>query len=195
MTRSTVREAIRLLEHSGLLGRAGRKRLVACRPSKESVSNDISNAMLMHKVTYKDLWQVAMGLEPLAAQLACKTITDEYKEQLSNNLERTAKVFSDTEALLEAEIEFHDLVAAATFNNALLLAREPLNQLFYPAFHTVIKKLLTGERILTSHLNVFDAICANDRKTAEEWMRKHMQDFKRGILMAGLDFEAPVKTA
>ena len=72
-------EAIRLLEQSGLLGRAGRKRLAVRLPTLESASRSISAALQMHRVTFKDLWEVSMGLEPLAARLACATIDDTHK--------------------------------------------------------------------------------------------------------------------
>jgi DNA-binding FadR family transcriptional regulator len=195
VTRSTVREAIRLLEQGGLLGRAGRKRLAVRLPSLESASRAVNAAMLMHRVTFKDLWEVSMGLEPLAARLACATLDAAHADLLRANLARTRAAFDDVEDLLEAEIEFHDLVARATRNHALLLARQPLNQLFYPAYRPVIERLRPGKRILESHQRILDAICADDPDTAAEWATKHMRDFRRGILMAGLDFDGPVESA
>lgn len=193
VTRSTVREAIRLLEQSGLLGRAGRKRLTVSLPSLESASRAMNAAMLMHRVTFKDLWEISMGLEPLAARLACATRDKRDLALLAANLERTRTALNDDEELLEAEIEFHDLVARATRNHALLLARQPLNQLFYPAYRPVIERLKPGKRILESHTRICEAIRANDPDTAAEWAEKHMRDFRRGILMAKLDFEGPVE--
>lgn len=197
VTRGTVREAIRLLEQSGLLGRAGRKRLAVCRPSIATASSSVSAAMRMHRVTFKDLWEISMGLEPLAARLACGTANDADKALIAANLERTraAMQADDDEELLDAEIEFHDLVARATRNHALLLAREPLNALFYPAYRPVIERLKPGKRILESHRRIHDAILANDPDTAAEWAEKHMQDFRRGIEMAQLDFFEPVEPA
>jgi GntR family transcriptional regulator, transcriptional repressor for pyruvate dehydrogenase complex len=192
VTRSTVREAIRLLEQSGLLGRAGRKRLEVRVPTMELASRAVNAAMQMHRVTFKDLWEVSMGLEPLAARLACATIDAGYRQRLAANLERTRGAMNDDEEMLEAEIEFHELVAQATRNQALLLAREPLNQLFYPAYRPVIERLKPGKRILESHQRIFDAIVANDPDTAAQWAEKHMLDFRRGILMAKLDFTGPV---
>lgn len=192
VTRSTVREAIRLLEQGGLLGRAGRKRLTVRLPSLENASSSINAAMRMHQVSFKDLWEVSMGLEPLAARLACATIDAEYKALLTANLQRTRAALDDDEELLEAEIEFHNLVAQATRNHALMLARQPLNQLFYPAYRPVIERLKPGKRILESHQRIFDAIMANDADTAAQWAEKHMLDFRRGIRMAKLDFAAPV---
>lgn len=194
VTRSTIREAIRLLEHGGILGRADRKRLVATLPQADAIGRSVSSALLMHQVTYEELWQVAMGLEPLASKLACTTATKKDKQLLAANLVRTREVMDHHDALLDAEIEFHDLLAKATHNSALLLARAPLNELFYPvAWGAVIRALSPGERILVAHQHIYGAICDNNPNKAEEWMKKHMLDFRRGIELGNLGFDQPVK--
>mgnify|MGYP001041147513 CR=1 FL=1 len=194
VTRSTVREAIRLLEQAGILGRADRKRLVATLPQTDAVGRSVSSALLMHQVTYEELWQVAMGLEPLASKLACTTATKKDKQLLAANLVQTQEVMDDHDRLLEYEIEFHNLLANATHNSALLLARAPLNELFYPAaWGAVIRALSPGERILVAHQHIYAAICQNNPDKAEEWMKKHMIDFRRGIEMGNLGFDQPVK--
>jgi DNA-binding FadR family transcriptional regulator len=193
VTRSTIREAIRLLEHGGILGRADRKRLVVTLPATDTVGRSISSALLMHQVTYEDLWQVAMGLEPLASKLACTTANHQDKALLAANLEKTHGVMENHDALLAAEIEFHNILANATHNSALLLARAPLNELFYPvAWGEVIRALSPGERILVAHQHIYDAIDNNNPDLAEEWMKKHMIDFRRGIEMGNLGFDQPV---
>jgi len=193
VTRSTIREAIRLLEHGGILGRADRKRLVVTLPKTDTVGRSVSSALLMHQVTYEELWQVAMGLEPLASKLACSTATKKDKQLLAENLALTQEAINDHDALLTAEIEFHDLLANSTHNSALLLARAPLNELFYPvAWGEVIRALSPGERILIAHQHIYSAICDNNPDKAEEWMKKHMEDFRRGIEMGNLGFNKPV---
>jgi DNA-binding FadR family transcriptional regulator len=193
VTRSTIREAIRLLEHGGILGRADRKRLVVTLPKTDTVGRSVSSALLMHQVTYEELWQVAIGLEPLASKLACTTATKKDKQLLAANLVLTQEVINDHDALLAAEIEFHDLLANATHNSALLLARAPLNELFYPtAWGEVIRALSPGERILIAHQHIYGAICSNNPNKAEYWMKKHMEDFRRGIEMGNLGFDKPV---
>lgn len=194
VTRSTVREAIRLLEHGGILGRADRKRLVVTLPPTDTVGRTVSSALLMHQVTYEELWQVAMGLEPLASKLACTAATLKDKQLLAANLVHTREVMDDHDALLDAEVGFHNILAEATHNSALLLARAPLNELFYPAaWGAVIRALSPGERILIAHQQIYGAICENNPDKAEEWMKKHMLDFRRGIEMGNLGFDQPVK--
>lgn len=193
VTRSTIREAIRLLEHGGILGRTDRKRLVVTLPKTEAIGRSVSSALLMHQVTYGELWQVAMGLEPLASKLACSAATKKDKHLLAQSLVHTGEVLDNHDALLEAEIEFHNLLANATHNSVLLLARAPLNELFYPAaWGEVIRALSPGKRILVAHQHIYSAICSNNPDKAEEWMKKHMEDFHRGIEMGNLGFDQPV---
>lgn len=194
VTRSTIREAIRLLEYSGLLGRADRKRLVVKRPSTQLVGNSLSQAMQMHQVSFKDVWEVAMGLEPMVAELAATAASAEDKARLEANLQRTTSVVDKPEALLESEIEFHNILAESTGNPALLMARAPLNELFYPAFGAVVRAISPGKRILTAHQHICTAVLASDPAGARSWMEKHMVDFRRGIEMAGLAFDAPVQS-
>ena len=196
VTRSTLREAIRLLEHGGLIGRADRKRLVVTLPQTDQIGRSVSSAMLMHKVTFRELWEVAMGLEPLAARLACANASKEEKHQLRALWLRTCEAAeagaADHEKLLACELEFHNRVAQATHNPALLQARAPLNDLFYPAWGAVIRALSPGSRIVVAHRHVLEAIEQDDPDQAQLWMGKHMEDFRRGIELAELGFEQPV---
>ena len=57
----------------------------------------------------------------------------------------------------------------------------------------MIRALSPGERILVAHQHVYDAICAGDQEKAEEWMEKHMRDFRRGIELGNLGFDKPVR--
>lgn len=196
VTRSTLREAIRLLEHGGLIGRADRKRLVVTLPQTEQIGRSVSSAMLMHKVTFRELWEVAMGLEPLAARLACANASSDEKSQLRSLWQRTCSAAEGGadhhQQLLECELEFHHRVAQATHNHALLQARAPLNDLFYPAWGAVIRALSPGARIVVAHRHVLEAIEHNQPEQAGLWMEKHMQDFRRGVELAELGFEQPV---
>ena len=71
VNRSTVREAIRELETHGLLGRGrGEKRLRVTRPQAKHVSKGVSRALALNDVTYLELWEAMMAIEPAAAQYA-----------------------------------------------------------------------------------------------------------------------------
>jgi|GEM_PF-3946580 GntR family transcriptional repressor for pyruvate dehydrogenase complex len=128
--RSTVREGIRLLEETGVLRREFGKRLVVSRPSYGSVGNQISRAMILHEVTFRDLWETIMVIEPAAAALAARRRTAEDLDRIADNIARTRAALNDKKAIVALDIEFHSLVAQACANRAIVLAREALTSFF-----------------------------------------------------------------
>jgi GntR family transcriptional regulator, transcriptional repressor for pyruvate dehydrogenase complex len=192
VTRPTVREAMRSLESAGLIERGARRRMAVTAPAKNIVINAMHEAIVLHGISYRELWEVQTAVEPLAARLAADNITDDLVERLRSNLDRTADCLEDPIALAAADIEFHDLVAQAAQNHALLLAREPLGALLLPAYGTVIRRIGPGRRLFEAHQRIFQAIEAGDADTAQDWMSKHFVDFKRGCELAGLDFDDAV---
>lgn len=195
VTRPTVREALRSLESAGLVERGARRRMAVTAPAKTVVTTAMHEAIVLHGISYRELWEVQTAVEPLAARLAATNITDELIELLRTNLDRTADCLDDPIALAQADIEFHDLVAQAAHNHALLLAREPLGALLFPAYGTVIRRIGPGRRLFEAHSRIFDALERGDADTAQDWMTKHFVDFKRGCELAGLDLDDPVTAA
>ena len=62
VNRSTVREGIRSLEQNGLVRREGGKKLFASRPRHADTAAQVSRAMLLHDVTFLNLWETIAAL-------------------------------------------------------------------------------------------------------------------------------------
>jgi DNA-binding FadR family transcriptional regulator len=192
VNRSTVREGIRALEQNGLVRREGGKKLFASRPRHADTAAQVSRAMLLHDVTFLNLWETIAALEPVAAALATERATEAEIAALDDNLERTRRSLANRESLTDLDIEFHHLVALAAHNPALLLSREPLSHLFYPAFYQVMDRLNARARLLSAHTRIVDCIRRRDVAQARSWMDKHIVDFRRGYELADLDIHAVV---
>lgn len=192
--RSTIREAIRLLEQNGLVKREeGRKKLTVTVPRSSDVSKRVTQAMVMQQVTFDELWEAMYALEPAAAHAAARRADADDIAALEANLAATRRALEDKESLTALDIEFHDLVARASKNRALQIAREPLTSLFYPPFYIVMNRLNAAQRLLVAHENVLEAIRGHDARKAREWMEKHVADFKRGHELADIDMSQPVE--
>mgnify|MGYP000868776085 CR=1 FL=1 len=190
--RSTIREALRLLEQEGLLRRVG-KRLVVTVPSHNDLAGAAERALRMHQVTDRNVWEVANTLEPLCAQLAAERISDDELTQLELNLQHTATLVEKGESPIAATIEFQSLIAEATHNQALLLARAPVSLLMLSGYATIAPALpQSGPRLLEAHRQVVDALRRHDADTAVSWTRKHLADHRRGFEAAGLDFDSVI---
>ena len=190
VNRSTVREGIRNLEQAGFVQRRG-KRLIVTRPSYQALGDQVSTALTLHDVTFLELWQTTMALETLAVELATEHVTPELADRLRDNLEATRRALDNGDDLVELDVAFHDLIAQAAGNRALLMAREPLARLFYPAFSASMFPANAGRRMSEAHGLILEAMLAGDTATAREWMTKHIVDFKRGYEMADLDINGP----
>ncbi len=195
LNRSTVREGIRLLEQSGLVERIAGRRLAVARPSTTDLGKRLGQAMVLHAVTFQELWQTIAALEPAAAAHAAEARRPADLEALEENLAASEAAADDPLRLSELDVAFHAIVAEATHNRALLLARAAVAQLFYPAFAVVVTRLDTASaRLLTAHREIAKAIARQNAAEARQWMERHIADFRRGYCKAGLDPEASIAT-
>lgn len=192
VTRPTVREAFRSLEGAGLIKRGPRRRMMVIAPSPGIVHTAMREAIVLHGVTHQELWEVSMALEPATAGLAATKISPEILEEIEENLERTAACLDKPEELAARDLEFHDLVAKAADNHAILLAREPLSDLLLPESTFVALDISPGKRLLEAHTNIFKALKSGDEEQARDWMSKHIRDGRRDCEQAGIDLNAPI---
>lgn len=193
VTRPTVREALRKLETTGLVVRGPRRRMMVSAPCPSISSTAMQQAIVLHGISYRELCELNMVLEPAAAGLAAQRIGSELLQKIEKNLERTAKSLDDPQQLVEADIEFHDLVAEATGNYALLLARAPVSDFLLPAYGAVVAKLGPGKRLLEAHTKIYEALMQRDADAARDWMAKHIRDFLRGCEMSGISLDEPIR--
>lgn len=193
VNRSTLREALRVLEQNGFVYREpGRRKLRVGRPRVEDVSPRLSSAIVAQQVTFEELFEAMVALEPAIAEAAAKRASPELIAALEDNLARTRQAIDDNESLTVLDIEFHALVAQAANNRALEAAHQPLSNLFYPAFYRVMSRLNAAERLLVAHGRIVDAIKQRDVTGSVEWMRRHVDDFQRGYMLADFTMNAPI---
>jgi DNA-binding FadR family transcriptional regulator len=192
VNRSTVREGIRLLEESGLVFRKSAKRLQVSAPRLGELASRASRALKLCQVTFLELWEVALTVEPMMARLASERATEEEIDQLTRNVEAMEGKVNDPEAVVRLDIEFHNILASCARNRALALAREPMSLLFLPAGRAILPRLHTEKRILDAHKLILSAIVDRQPAIADTWMRKHIEDFKRGFERTGLEATQPL---
>jgi GntR family transcriptional repressor for pyruvate dehydrogenase complex len=189
VNRSTIREGIRVLEEGGLIRRDSGRRLHACLPRYNRLASRLSRALVLHEVTFRELYEASMTLEVATIEGAVERATDENIAELTENLLRSEQVVADPAALAESDAEFHVLVAKASQNRVLQLAREPAAQLFYPTTAMIVSSNpLGGPRLVEAHRHLVDAVRRRDKDASMLWMRKHLQDWRRGFeKIASLD--------
>ncbi len=203
VNRSTVREGIRLLEESGLVTRAAGRRPRVALPHYLDLASRASRALVLHAVTFRELWEAAVLIEPATAEYAAARIGPEHLERLAANIAEMTLLVERVEAgeTIEAEdfvavdAEFHAIISEGANNRVLSLAREPVSRLFIPAGRIILPRLKTHRRVLEAHQRIYDALKVGDAQTVREWMRRHMEDFKRGYDRTGMALDMPLDAA
>lgn len=193
VNRSTIREGIRALENSGLLKRAGAKRLMIAVPDSTEIARVNSRAMGLGKITFQELWELQMELEPFAAQLAAQRIDAELSERLLASVHMLEENLANDEAVIDHDIAFHNLVAEASGNRAVCLSAAPIGMLLFSATVELYRNVSRARhRLLEAHQQIAAAITSHDVENARIWMARHIQDFKRGYEAGGLAMDAPI---
>ena len=182
VNRSTVREAIRELETQGLLGRPhGGKRLRVTHPEPRRISSGVSRALALNDVTFLELWEAMMAIEPAAAGYAAVRRTAAQLQQLTQARLRFQRDGVDTDAAVAAVLEFFTTVAAASGNQVLSLSQSPLNMLLAPMLKRIIDRVPQARaRIDHAQGKIIAAVKLRRGEQAQVWMEKHIRDFKRG---------------
>ena len=203
VNRSTVREGIRLLEESGLVTRSGAGRPRVALPHFLDLASRASRALILHSVTFRELWEAAVIIEPATAEYAATRIDEAHLERLDANIaameEMVLTVESggrvDTDAFVSLDTEFHEIISESASNRVLALAREPVSRLFIPAGRIMLPRLNTHRRVLVAHRHIYDALRSHDAPKVHEWMKRHMEDFKRGYDATGLAIDMALDAA
>jgi DNA-binding FadR family transcriptional regulator len=182
VNRSTIREAIRELESHGLIGRGrGQKRLRVTRPAPHTISSGVSRALALHDVTFLELWEAMMAIEPAAAEHAAVRRTAAQLSRLTRAAATFKRDSCDTAAAVAAVVDFFTAVAGASGNQVLSLSQAPLNLLLAPALTQLIDRVPQARsRIQEAQARIAEAIKLKHPQNARHWMEKHIRDFKRG---------------
>ena len=194
VNRSTVREALRELESGGLVKRRpGSKLMSVSRPQHDVVAEGVSRALVMHDVTFLEVWSALTILEPPIAEAAARARTPEDLAATAAAAERFAELNTDTGFAVHQTAEFFRCVGRATHNQVLVLAQEPLLQLLEPSLQVMIDKVSQARsRIITAQRRILEALEAKDVDGAQTWMARHIRDFRKGYELAGIDLETRI---
>lgn len=192
VTRQTLREAVRLLETSGLVTRGKRRRLMVARPSMDAVGGSLREAMILHQVTYHELWELHLALDPGVAALAAKSVDAADKERLAKNMSAMAEAVAADVDTIALDVEFHTLILESTHNRALRLVHDANIDVLYGTVSGLVElEAWQRERVLEAHRHIADAVTGGDAEVARLWMTRHLEDIRRGAERAGVDMNRP----
>ena len=193
VSRGTVREALRLLEEAGFVERASPRILVARRPrGEEPALREATRALKQSDVTFDDVHEALLALDPALTRLATEKAGPADLERLERHLEEQARVLSQPETWSRLDDEFHLMIAEIAGNVPLLLARRPLSAVLLPTMWRFVRDERMTRAAFTFHERIVEQMRAHDPEAAAFMTGKHINDFRRAWVRAGLDVDMPV---
>lgn len=192
VSRSSVREALRVLESEGTIEiRRGSGAFISTRPATITQRGELRNFLEQREETLEQVLEVRESIEALAASLVASTasseklleihvIVEEQDALLDKWLEADSEL--DIDALARLDALFHLAVSGASGND---IVNEIINHLI-PAFNESNKAVLylgrRAKNMESEHHQILAALENRDASAAAEAMRVHIQQVKKAIL-------------
>lgn len=181
--RSTLREALRLLEFQGLLkiktGRHGGP--AVARPSREQAGHFLALLLHVEDATIEHVYDVRKVIEPLAAQMAADRISEDALTNLSASCEAVRANLDDIDTFEDESASFHRLLAEACGNPVIFVFVEGLTALSLRSEMGVVYDETVRTSSVKSHDRILKALRKGDGKTAQREMALHLEDMQRNI--------------
>jgi len=188
ISRTSIREALRMLEIMGL---------VEVKPGKgvyvKELTGDLffplSSWLSTHRETLYHHFEARLVLEPAAAALAAKRA----REEDIKALEKAMKTFEETleeddiVGFIRADIEFHRLIAEATNNKTIQLVMNAIARYSFEGWKASLRTEGRAQQTPGEHRKLLNAIIAGDDKGAQRAMRNHLKAAIKNLKKAGLE--------
>ena len=163
VSRTPIREAIRMLEQEGLAVTVPRKGAEVAKMTLKGM---------------EDVLEIREALDILACQLACVRITEEQLVLL----EEKKKAFEDSlksgnvREIAETDVAFHDVIYDATNNPKLVNMLNNLREQIYRYRVEYLKKEENYPKLITEHNAIFDALSNHSQEAATISIREHVKN-------------------
>ncbi len=169
VSRTPIREAIRMLELEGLVKMIPRKGAEVARISLQDM---------------QDVLEVRKVLDSLATKLACFRISEEQ----GIRLKEAAKGFSvavktgDAIAIAKADVAFHDVILMASGNKRLIQMVNNLAERIYRYRLEYIKDKSYHKQLVDEHEKIMQAVLSGDAEAACKYVELHIENQEKNVL-------------
>jgi DNA-binding FadR family transcriptional regulator len=180
--RSSIREALRILEIMGL---------VEVLPGKgafvKALTGDLfiplSDILSSQKESLQHHFEARMVLEPAAAALAAKRSTASEVARLHTNLEKFKEYLAQQNlvGLIRTDIEFHRLVANATENQTISVLMNTITRHDFHGWKAALRTSNRPQKTVSEHGRILEAIVECNEKKARSAMRSHLLAAQRNL--------------
>jgi GntR family transcriptional repressor for pyruvate dehydrogenase complex len=187
ISRAAIREALRMLEITGL---------VQVKPGKgifvEALTGDLyvplATWVSKHKSSILKHFEARLILEPEIAGLAAQRATRDDIQKLEKEIKNQEALAEDNLAgAIHADINFHCFLAEAADNWTLGMLMNSLAKYSFEGWKAALRVEGRNEKAVIEHTGIVEMIKRGDKKGAKKAMRDHMLESISRLKKEGLE--------
>lgn len=197
LSRTAVREALRILEIEGLIeirpGRAGGS--FVRRPGVQAMQRTVGAFVAGRNIKFRSLLEVREAIEPAGAEIAARYRTHDDMDRLDEANAKLEAAFSDPPRFLTANIEWHEAVVRASHNDLMYAFLRSLSEAIFRG--TDIEDFDSDETrkaTARAHRRIVEAIRAQNPGDARRAMERHVHAYRVEVESRPVPDELPLDT-
>ena len=171
VSRTVIREAVRLLTERGLIEVAHGKRHRVRPPSPEIAASHLRRMIDRGGISYMQLMELRWPLETAVALVAARRRTEEQLDALRQCLASPAE---ELDAQVEQDARFHKLLARATQNIMFEITLEVFAEPLTESRRRTISRVGYSQ-LHQQHVQILDAVASQQDVLAEALMKTHLE--------------------
>jgi len=182
VSRSVVREAMRLLEGRGFvtIKRGPKGGIFANNGYHKPLSEALGRLVDSGKVKGEHVFDIRLLIEPYAAAEAARVAAEDDIEELQTLLDLSGEHRDDADFLQRIRGKFHIRLARASGNPVLLILMNALIELLRKYFSD-FKELDLEIKAVETHQKILDAIRAKNPDEARDLMQADILEIKKHV--------------
>ena len=163
VSRTPIREAIRMLEQVGLAVTMPRKGAEVAKMTLKGM---------------EDVLEIRAALDELASQLACERMTEDQLSRLEDKkviFENSLKM-GNVKAIAEADVSFHDVIYEATGNPKLVNMLNNLREQIYRYRVEYLKNADNYPTLIKEHEAIYQSLVNRNKEDARKAIGEHVEN-------------------
>jgi GntR family transcriptional regulator, transcriptional repressor for pyruvate dehydrogenase complex len=178
--RSSVREALRMLESQGLIEARGHGTFTVSH-ARNTLNQSLELLLSVAEVDLHELFEIRRILEGECAALAAARRRESDLVRMRASIAEMESSIGSEDDYIAADLEFHLTIAEATGNRVAALLMHALRDQLHRALGTVYQIPHSAELSLDQHREIVDAISARRPEEARAAMQAHIGRVEREI--------------
>lgn len=178
--RSSVREALRMLESRGLIT-AGGSGAFAVSDFRNPLNDSLSLLLMVEESSLRELFEVRRIVEGEAVVLATERGDDSHVERMRAATDLMRQGLAVQEEYIDADVAFHLTIAEATQNRLVLHLMHALRDQLQRALGSIYRIPGSPEQSVEDHVRIIEVVAAGRPAEARKRMHEHLSRVEEAV--------------